>query len=53
MPHEDRRLAPPRLQVAEIPAIKTDGGDPFCAHGETDRTNARRIYVPPKAAGGV
>lgn len=25
----------------------------FCAYGETDRTNVRRIYVPPKAAGGV
>ena len=25
----------------------------FCAHGETDRTNARRIYVPPKETGGV
>lgn len=29
MPHEDRRLAPSRFQVAQIPAIGTDGGDPF------------------------
>ena len=29
MPHEDRRFAPSRFQVAQIPAIGTDGGDPF------------------------
>lgn len=53
MPHEDRRLAPSRFQVAQIPAIGTDGGDPFCATRETGGGNGPRNCRTTDTAAGV
>ena len=53
MPHEDRRLAPSRFQVAQIPAIGTDGGDPFCATRETGGGNGPRNCRTTDTSAGV